>query len=124
MPADMSKYPPDWKEFSKRIRFTVAEGRCQCTGQCGLHSTNPGPRRCTERHGEQACYAKGQVILTVAHLCDCDPPCVIPEHVIACCQRCHLRIDIELHMKRSRETRHRKRREASIQAGQKEMAFS
>jgi hypothetical protein len=38
-------------------------------------------------------YARGKVILTVAHLCACDPICLNPAHVIAACQRCHLRID-------------------------------
>lgn len=93
MPIDYSKYPKNWREFSDTIRFFRALGQCECTGQCGLHQPNPATRRCTERHHRKAKYAKGIVRLTVAHLCQCDPPCTITSHVIAACQRCHLRID-------------------------------
>ena len=98
-----AQYPEGWKHFSNYIRFDVAKGQCQCEGECGLHSTHPGPRRCTERHGEDAQYAKGKVTLTTAHLCECEPLCKIPEHVKAMCNRCHLRIDVALHAE------HRKR---------------
>lgn len=42
-------------------------------------------------------------MLTVAHLnatggvCDCDPLCIVPSHVKAMCQRCHLRYDMPRH---------------------------
>jgi hypothetical protein len=114
MPADMSRYPEGWKEFSGMIRFGRAGGRCECTGSCGLHKTHPGPRRCTEIHGTMAQYAKGKVILTVAHLCNCEPPCAIPEHVQAQCQRCHLRFDVKLHV----EHRYLNRRIKQEQGGQ------
>lgn len=107
-------YPPHWKAFSRYIRYEVAHGQCQCTGQCGLHCTHPGPRRCVERDRAPALWAKGIVVLTVAHLCNCDPPCAIPEHVIAACNRCHLRIDMPLHQRHAAETR----RLAQEQAGQ------
>jgi len=97
MPIDHRRYPPNWKQFSADIRFSRARGQCECTGQCGLHTPNPKPRRCTERHHDAAQWARGKIILTVAHLCTCDPPCTNPSHVIAACQRCHLRIDSQLH---------------------------
>jgi len=115
--VDMKKYPEGWREFSDEIRFVRAGGRCECSGNCGLHLTHPGPRRCVERHGEPALWAKGKIILTVAHLCDCDPPCANPEHVLACCQRCHLRIDVPFHVE-NRKRNVRRRREA---AGQMKM---
>lgn len=93
MPVDWRLYPANWHAFSAQIRFGRARGRCECTGQCGLHQGRPILRRCTERHGEKARYAKGIIRLTVAHLCQCDPLCLNPGHVIAACQRCHLRID-------------------------------
>jgi len=114
LPADMKRYPEGWKEFSHWIRFVRSGRRCECGGQCGLHKTNPGPRRCKEVHGERAVWAKGKVILTVAHLCDCNPPCKNPEHVIAACQRCHLRIDQKLHTQ-NRLKNSRLRREAAGQ---------
>lgn len=103
MPINVKRYPPYWEQFSNWVRFDRAHGQCECTGQCGLHGATPGTRRCTETHRRKARYAKGTVILTTAHLCNCDPPCTIPKHVIAACQRCHLRIDRELHARHRRE---------------------
>lgn len=67
MPFDRKRYPKDWKAISASIRER-SKGRCECEGECGLHKTTPGPRRCTERHGDPAKWAKGKVVLTVAHL--------------------------------------------------------
>ncbi len=114
MPFDRRKYPADWEEFSRYIRFVRADGRCECTGECGLHRTNPGPRRCTERHGEKAIWARGKVILTVAHLnhaggaCQCEPRCAILTHVKAMCQTCHLRLDHPRHIANARRNRRSK----------------
>src|SRR5256885_17008600 len=99
------QYPAHWKEFSRHIRYDVAQGRCQCTGECGLHRTHPGPRRCVEIDGTPAIWARGLVVLTVAHLCQCEPLCAEASHVIAACNRCHLRIDHEMHQHHAAETR-------------------
>jgi len=99
MPTDRTRYPPFWKQFSLYIRFNRAMGRCECRGQCGLHGGAAKGFRCQEVHGRRANYARGTVVLTTAHLCDCDTPCSHPHHVIAACQRCHLRIDRFLHAK-------------------------
>lgn len=119
MATDMSKYPDGWKNFSNKIRFDRAEGRCECTGECGLHGPSlfkKGKRRCVEVHGRAAKWAKGQVMLTVAHLnaeygpCRCDPLCKDPDHVKAMCQRCHLRYDVPRHT----ESRTRKQDEKRL----------
>ncbi len=110
MPMPPEHYPPGWKDFSIRIRVVRAGGRCECTGQCGMHRPNPRIRRCIERNHQKAEWARGTVRLTVAHLCDCDPICMIPAHVRAMCQRCHLRVDRHLH------ARHRKERRNPLQA--------
>lgn len=93
MPFDVSRYPANWPQFSAWVRFVRAQGRCECTGQCGKHVPNPIQRRCCEMHHKPARWFRGRVVLTVAHLCDCEPPCAIAGHVIAACQKCHLRID-------------------------------
>lgn len=98
-------YPPGWKAFSQQIRSHRAQGRCECTGECGLHRTHPGPRRCVERDRHPAVWARGRVVLTVAHVCDCAPPCADAAHVKAMCNRCHLRTDISLHTRHRAETR-------------------
>lgn len=103
MPCDMTPYGPDWRTFSALIRFDRARGQCECFGKCGMHI----PRRCIEKHHQKAHFAKGTVRLTVAHLCACDPPCHDPNHVIAACQRCHLRIDRYTHARKRQEARKR-----------------
>lgn len=115
MPMIRSRYPANWEQFSREIRFGRAGGRCECTGECGLHRTTPGPRRCVEVDGSKAHWANGKVILTVAHLnaaggpCQCDPHCADPEHVKAMCQRCHLRYDGPRHQDNASKNRDKKR---------------
>lgn len=99
MPVRWADYPTGWRLFSSQIRTGRAAGRCECVGECGLHRRSPAPRRCCERHGHKALWARGTVRLTVAHLCSCLPLCANPAHVKAMCQRCHLRVDRFLHAK-------------------------
>ncbi len=119
-PENRARYPKGWKAFSLQIRTERAQGRCECTGECGLHRTTPGPRRCIERNGEAAKWAKGKVVLTVAHLdgpegpCTCPDPCDNPDHVKAMCQRCHLRYDLPRHKANSRATREAKNPQARL----------
>ena len=98
-----SDYPPDWHQISKAIRER-AGGRCECTGECGLHRGN----RCVERDLEPAKYASGTVVLTVAHRNHSAADCR-PENLIAACNTCHLRYDAVLHMEHAwRKRRARK----------------
>jgi hypothetical protein len=111
----VTTYPDDWVVFSRQIRVDRAQGQCECEGECGLHRTTPGPRRCIERNGMLAEWARGLVRLTVAHLnapggpCQCEPLCAIAAHVRAMCNRCHLRYDRVLHRRHASATRYRKR---------------
>lgn len=57
-----------------------------------------------ELHGEPAKWAKGNVVLTVAHLNHTPEDCR-PENLKAMCQRCHLRYDHDHHQRNARETR-------------------
>ena len=98
-------YPSNWRYFSQIIRKERAKNQCECIGECGLHRTHPGPRRCIEQDRMPAVFARGVVVLTVAHLCLCDPPCDNPQHVKALCNRCHLRVDMPLHRQHAAETR-------------------
>ena len=85
------RYPLTWRDISDRIRFERALVRCECPGGtlgCGLHRG----RRREERHGELARFARGRVILTVAHL-DHVPEHVAETNLRALCNRCHLRYD-------------------------------
>jgi hypothetical protein len=57
-----------------------------------------------ERNGEPARYARGRIVLTVAHL-DHQPENCVDENLKAMCQRCHLRYDAAHHQRNARGTR-------------------
>lgn len=105
-------YQADWPIISRRIRER-SDGRCECEGECGLHRYHPGPRRCEERNGEVARWARGRVVLTVAHL-NHDPADCRDENLRAMCQRCHLRYDNDLHRRRSAATRRAQRQNEEL----------
>lgn len=100
-------YPHDWKEIVAKIRLRSGD-RCECLGECGLHLSKIGIRRCVERHRQKAQYALGRVILTTAHLCH-DSECRDLGHLRHMCNRCHLRLDVDQHMKNAAETRRLKK---------------
>lgn len=101
------RYPRNWPAIVREIR-TRAGDRCECMGECGLHRTTPGPRRCVEINGRPANWARGKVILTTAHLCH-NPRCARRAHLRSLCQRCHLRYDLPLHRENAARTRDAKR---------------
>ena len=99
-PERKARYPKDWKQISLKIRARSG-GRCECEGECRIH---PG-KRCTELNGEPAQYARGKVILTVAHL-DHDEANCTDNNLKAMCQRCHLSYDAP---RKAREAKERRR---------------
>ena len=62
----------------------------------GAVRTAQGTGRCVEFHGAAAQYARGRVVLTVAHR-DHKPEHCGDGNLLACCQRCHLRYDRQHH---------------------------
>ena len=110
--SEVGRYPKDWKVISARIKARSG-GRCECEGECGLHRTTPGPRRCIERHGELAVWAKGTVVLTVAHL-DHAPENCDPSNLRAFCQRCHLRYDSRHHQRNAAQTRRERKQNREL----------
>ena len=110
--TEVARYPKDWKTISAAIKARSG-GRCECEGECGLHRTHPGPRRCTERHGTPATWAKGLVVLTVAHL-DHQPEHCQAENLRAMCQRCHLRYDAVHHQRNAAHTRRAKKQNREL----------
>ncbi len=87
-PENRAKYPADWREVSKRIRFERAAGRCECDGRCGEDHGG----RCAARHGEPHPVTGAKVVLTVMHL-DHDPTHNDDANLMAGCQKCHNRYD-------------------------------
>lgn len=101
MPMDISKYPPDWKAISLRIR--ERDGwRCKF---CGAENGKPNPQ------------TGSKVVLTVAHL-NHDTTDNSDENLAALCQKCHLTYDAQHHAANAKATRQRKAHAARIEAGQ------
>lgn len=92
-PENRDRYPPEWADISKSIRFDRAGGRCECEGECG-RGTHDG--RCPNRHGEPAYGTGSRVVLTTAHL-DHTPEHCDPENLRAMCQGCDLHYDRDHH---------------------------
>lgn len=118
MPVDKNRYPKNWRQIVNVI-MSRSGGQCECVGECGLHCTTGGPRRCEERHGQPAKWAKGKVVLTCAHLGVPKPDgspgnkhdkndCRM-ENLKAMCPRCHLRFDVDEHMANAKKTRELKK---------------
>lgn len=72
-PEERSRYPKDWPEISRRIRFERAQGRCEF---CGAEHGKPHP------------VTGSIVVLTVAHL-NHHPEDCRDDNLKALCQRCH-----------------------------------
>ena len=112
-PYNRRAYPPDWLAVSRRIRERSG-GQCECEGECGLHRTHPGPRRCEERHNQPAKWAQGTIVLTVAHL-NHKPSDCREENLKAMCQRCHNRYDVPHRAKNRSRTRAKKQAEGTLE---------
>ncbi|WP_026931184.1 hypothetical protein [Glycomyces tenuis] len=95
------RYPKDWPEISRRIRFVRAAGHCECLGECG-RGTHTG--RCPNRHGHPAYGTGSKVVLTVAHLNHTPEDCR-DENLKAMCQGCHLHYDKDHHAETASHTR-------------------
>jgi hypothetical protein len=141
MPVDYSRYPDDWHEISRHIRFERAGNRCEW---CGVRNGAVGAR---DKNGkwwdEDAIHSLNagvgdtlfgdfpnmiRIVLTVAHL-GAPKPDGTPgdkhdkmdcrdENLAALCQRCHLNYDRDEHLVNARRTRAEKRRRVIAQSGQ------
>lgn len=109
-PENKKRYPPEWKEISRKIRFERAGGRCEfIEDETGV--------RCEARHGEAHPFTGSKVILTTAHLNHTPEDCR-PENLKAGCQRCHLRYDKDHHAETRRKNKEKQRKRELDKAGQ------
>lgn len=97
--ADKRRYPSNWPQTSKAIRFGRAGGRCECEGECGGREG-----RCEARHGQPHPVTGSKVVLTTAHL-DREPRNCDQANLRAICQRCHIRYDADQHRDNAAWTR-------------------
>jgi hypothetical protein len=95
-------YNDDWEKTSAQVRAR-SRGRCECTGECGLHRG----RRCVERHGLAAKWARGKVVLTVHHL-NGNKRDDRAKNLLAMCNRCHLRADAPFRSEKQKLAQDRK----------------
>lgn len=86
-PENRKRYPKNWADISRRIRFERAQGQCEFV---------INGERCKARNGEPHPDTGSKVVLTVAHL-DHQPENCADENLRAGCQRCHLRYDAHHH---------------------------
>src|SRR5215469_9306307 len=111
MPMNKADYPHNWPKVSRTIR-RIAGNRCEW---CGIANGAPLPSG-----------RAGRVVLTVAHLGapiatgdgwkpgdKHDKHDIRRENLAALCQACHLGYDLEDHVQHARETRQRKKYEAT-----------
>lgn len=111
MSIDYTSYHPKWKTVSNHIRTLRSGGQCECHGECGVsHGSSNKKNRCKEINKSKAIHFKGNVILTVSHLChrQHDPMCIEEEHLKAMCQACHLRYDKDFHKSNAARNRLKK----------------
>jgi 5-methylcytosine-specific restriction endonuclease McrA len=102
LPENKSKYPKNWDEISRNIRFERANSKCEFCGAVNYSYVNRLTREiCTS--GEDNAI---EIILTVAHL-DHNPENCNEDNLKALCQRCHNRYDIP-HRKKTRKKRYLK----------------
>jgi 5-methylcytosine-specific restriction endonuclease McrA len=91
-PENRARYPKDWKAISLRIRLVRANGRCECSGECGLDHSANYQGRCGACHQARHPSTGSLVVLTVAHL-DHTPENCADDNLKAMCQQCHNRYD-------------------------------
>lgn len=100
-PENRDRYPDDWDDISRWVRFVRAGSRCECLGECG-RGTHEG--RCPNQHTLPAYGTGSTVVLTTAHL-DHQPENCDPANLRAMCQGCHLHYDREHHAETRASTR-------------------
>ena len=139
-PENRARYPKNWREISRWIRFDRAKGRCECRGECGRPHVESPDGRCLAVDGapirrlrdlrvarplvelgpaRRTRKPRGIVRLTVAHR-DHTPEHNDPENLAAWCEWCHLGHDRQHHL----ASRHHNRARKLRKAGQTEWPFA
>lgn len=139
MPVDMSRYPPDWKAISLRIRDRAGWVCEECGAPNGAVIVRDPENKARWRFANDGDLVEGfernhsTVVLTVHHVgapkddgspgdrhdkMDCRDV-----NLKALCQRCHFMADLDLHIIHARESRLRKKAERLKTTGQQALDF-
>lgn len=103
-PQNRARYPKNWAEISKDIRFNRAQNKCEF---CGVQNHSHVDKT-TRVQVEPTAPNAVKIILTVAHL-DHQPENCDYQNLAALCQKCHNNYDKEHRAKSRAETRKAKR---------------
>jgi len=87
MPMDKRKYPDNWNWLSRQIR----------------NRNNQKCELCDATNGKPHWKTESIVVLTVHHI-DGNRTNNSEQNLIALCQRCHLRLDLEKHIRNRQKT--------------------
>ena len=87
MPMNIKDYHPNWRTISRSIIHDRAQNRCEL---------------CDAPNGALHWKTKSRVILTVHHI-NSDKQNNNPMNLIALCQRCHLRLDLQKHISKRKK---------------------
>lgn len=98
-PQNKHRYPANWDQI--RAEILERAGHC-CEG-------SPAYPECRAANYLTHPVTFSRVVLTIAHL-DHNPENCDSGNLRAWCQRCHLRYDLEHHIKNARRTRQEKQR--------------
>lgn len=122
MPCNYKEYPENWKWLSKQI-IKDAGNRCElCYAPNGetivrdknaLHPWDHLPDKKYVEFMDKRKEKITKIVLTVHHI-DSDKKNNTKQNLIALCQRCHLRLDLQKHMKNRRAAR-KNTKEANLQ---------
>lgn len=134
MPIDYTEYPENWKEISEYIRFVRADNKCETCGAPNReliyrpYKGKPDWKLAPEGMEGEAMALDGvkftEVVLTVAHInhnkqdCRYNPGCYDPtdedNNLVAECQRCHLKRDINNHTTNRKYGRNWKKKQIKL----------
>lgn len=120
MPIDYRQYPKDWKEISRRT-IAKAGNRCElCYAPNGEMICRDKDDSYPWKLAENLSYVEfhthriTRIVLTVHHI-DSDKSNNVKQNLISLCQRCHLRLDLQKHMRNSRQTRQAQKHQTELE---------
>lgn len=85
-----------------RIRFDRADGRCECTGQCGTSHKFGAIKQCSNTHGRPAVHGTDKMVPLTVQALDGNDRNHLDANLIAMCQSCAKRLRTKLKAKADR----------------------
>ena len=107
MPINYKDYPQEWKVISKEIMRRQSDKCGLCYAPNGVYvqriygAEYPWYKVVNAKEGDT------KIVLTVHHI-DCNKENNSRVNLIALCQRCHLRLDLGLHLRNRKAKQHKK----------------